>query len=237
MSEKLKVFNGEEHLYAMWSTRMDGKIRKKGKSAWDAAKNVGPFQGFKFDPAAGNNKIKVPMSVLREKGVVGIDTPIAKSLTFETPAKAIKKGQEGGDADEKQPSYTEGDIKESMECVYHFLSLSVWDVIVENVSDSVLEDLLTTDGLRKGDGPMALKELNKTYATGTKVNMLLKFRKCVRLSMEKDCGGEFRKFDYEHQQLQAYFSTIRPEELLRMLNVLVYLEGLSQDYDTIRDRI
>ena len=238
MSEKLKVFDGEIHLFPMWETRMEGKIRKKGLAVWDAAKQTGPFKGFRFDEANAAERILVPIEALREAGLTDLGTPIAKSLSFATPTKKDKGKQEGeGGGDQEKKSFEPGDLRKSIQYIYNFMALSVWDVIVENVSDEVLEELLTVDGLVNGDGPRALKELKRIYHTGTKVNILLKFRRYVRLSQVKDCDGEFRKFDYEFQQLQTYFSSMKAEELMKMLTVLIYLEGLDAEHDRIRDRI
>ena len=99
MSEKVKAFDGDHTTFSTWYMRLRGKIRKKGMMIKAALKGQHPFTGLSHNEAKASRGITAPTSVLQQHGIVGINSPLAKTLGFATPNSTPTK--ESGTAKSK----------------------------------------------------------------------------------------------------------------------------------------
>lgn len=230
-----KLFNGQEGQFKSWLRRLTSKIRQKGVLFASALRGNGAFQGMKYDLDAASASVTVSAESLRKAGVAGMATPMAKSLggmmqedNLITPTKVTA----GKDGEAKKEPEEPQEVRRSIQFLYNHVSEVIWGLIVESTTDEVIEDLLRNQVV-EDDGLGAYKELTKIYSVGSKVNLLLRYRKFHTLKMT----ATWKQFDSEFIALTQYFDGIEKEKQVDMLRAMVYLEGLTEDYTDIRTRI
>ena len=144
----------------------------------------------------------------------------------------------GGNEQEKKSKILQNERKliRNIQFLFNQASEKVWGIIVERINGVVFNDIVRNGKVRRNDGIGAYNAMVDTYEKGTKVNMLLKYKQFHSLRMEKELST-FKKYDTKFEELLSYFNKLTPEEERKLLRIMVYLEGLSIDYDDFRNRI